>query len=124
VPFQTATQYKDGRLAPVSLSRLTAIVQWLPRPAARVAVLIRRDYRTSTPLDASYIPTMQRKRKPRPGRDKLVGVKITPGTVGNGAVIEHCRDEDGDRFFGRPLGIDKRPPASSVKRSRKASVPA
>jgi hypothetical protein len=29
VPFQTATQYKDGRLAAVSLSRFRGMVQWL-----------------------------------------------------------------------------------------------
>jgi hypothetical protein len=85
--------------------------------------LIRRDYRTSAPLDASYIPIMQRKRKPRAGQDKLVGLKITPWDRGQCGVIDHY-DEAGDRYFGRPLDIDKRPPAASVKRRRKASVPA
>jgi hypothetical protein len=67
---------------------------------------------------------MQRKRKPRAGRDKLGGGRITPWDRGECRVIDHCRDEDGDGFFGRPLGIDKRPPAASVKRRRKVSVPA
>jgi hypothetical protein len=68
---------------------------------------------------------MQRKRTPRTGRDKLVGVKITPWDRGEWGVIEHYRDEGGDRYFGRPLRIDKRAPAPSVKqRRRKAPEPA
>jgi hypothetical protein len=67
------------------------------------------------------------RRKPtrwRPGPDKLVCVKITRWGPGEWGVHEHYRDENGDWFHGRPLRIEKKPPAASVNRRRKALVPA
>jgi hypothetical protein len=60
----------------------------------------------------------------RPARHKLIGTKIIHCELGEWGVVEHYRDEDGDWFHARPLGIDKNPPAASVKRRRKVSVPA